>query len=88
MKIIDKKTKKRFLLNDLKRSNFAYLGFTLFAGLFFHNSFAFYDGRLSIKRGFKKEELQKYLTGSHSIIINQINPSRIYILKNIEAKIH
>lgn len=88
IKIIDKKTKKRFLLNDLKRSNFAYLGFTLIAGIFLHNSFAFHDGRLSIKKGFKKEELQKYLVGSHSIKISQINPSRICILKNIEDKIH
>lgn len=84
IKMLIKKTKRKLLLIDLIRSNLAYLGYTLFAGIFFHNSFAYYDGRISIQKGFRVEELQKYLAGDHAITIDQIHPARIYILKNNE----
>lgn len=47
-----------YVLNDLRRSRLSYVGYSLLAALFFRGSFAFYDGRLSIRRGFTKNELQ------------------------------
>jgi len=47
-----------YVLNDLRRSRMSYIGYSLLAGLFFRGSFAYYDGRLSIRRGFTKSELQ------------------------------
>lgn len=55
-------TRLAFVINDLKRSPWAYLGCTIFTGLLTHRSFAFYDGRLSIRRGFLPEELRDFIT--------------------------
>jgi hypothetical protein len=52
------KTKRRFVLNDIRRSRWAYAGFTLLAGLGAYNSFTFYDGRLSIRKAFTPAEMQ------------------------------
>lgn len=51
------------LLNDLARSFWAYVGYTIFTGLFVWGSLAFYDGRLSIRRGFTVAELERELAG-------------------------
>lgn len=80
---IQKKTKKIFLLNDLERSNSAFFLFTLFAGLFLHHSFSYFDGRLSIKKGFKKDELSTFImnmNNSYTVQILQAIPARILIL--------
>ncbi len=55
------RTRIKFLMNDLHRSRWAYLGFTIFSGLLTRGSFHFDDGRLSIKRGFLPEELRSFL---------------------------
>ena len=54
-------TRFAFVMNDLKRSNWAYLGFTIFSGLLTRGSYHFYDGRLSIRRAFLPEELRNFL---------------------------
>ena len=46
------------VLSDLQRTRTAYLGYTLFAGLFLRRSFAYFDGRQSIRRGFTPGELE------------------------------
>lgn len=85
-KIIDSiadQTNKIFLLNDILRSKMAYLGYTLFTGVFMHNSFAFYDGRLSIKKGFLESEMRVIVNKSRfrdKIIIGKENPARIYLV--------
>ena len=61
---VARKTRRRFLLNDIRRSRWAYLGFTFFAGLWARNSFTFYDGRLSIRKGFTPGEMQALLARS------------------------
>lgn len=61
-----KKSRRLFLINDLLRSPWAYLGFSIFSGLFLHRSFARADGLLSIKKGFRPEELVE-LTSSGDI---------------------
>ena len=45
------------VINDLQRSWLPYGLFTIFSGLFFKSTVAKYDGRISIKRAFKKKEL-------------------------------
>ena len=54
-------TRLAFVMNDLKRSNWAYLGFTIFSGVLTPRSYHFYDGRLSIRRAFLPEELRKFI---------------------------
>lgn len=69
-----------FLLNDLRRSFWAYVGYTIFTGLFIRGSLAFDDGRLSIRRGFTVAELEHELTGLvHPIRIGRALPARIYL---------
>lgn len=83
--LIYQKTNKIFLLNDLYRSNLGYLGFTLFTGLFLHNSLTLTDGRSSIRKGFivkDFENIKKILQISENINIKKIMPSRIYIYCN------
>jgi len=61
---IGARARRRFLVSDLKRSRPAYFGYTAFAALFLRNSFSFYDGRLSIRKGFTKAELEGYVARS------------------------
>jgi 2-polyprenyl-3-methyl-5-hydroxy-6-metoxy-1,4-benzoquinol methylase len=56
---IDRSSECGFLIHDLTRSPIWYICFTAFAALFLRNSFAFYDGRISIRRGFTRQELMK-----------------------------
>ena len=55
------RTRIAFVMNDLKRSNLAYLGFTIFSMLVTHRSYHYFDGRLSIRRAFLPEELRGFL---------------------------
>lgn len=54
------RTRLGFVMNDLKRSRWAYLGCTVFLGLSTRRSFSFHDGRLSIRRGFLPGELRDF----------------------------
>jgi 2-polyprenyl-3-methyl-5-hydroxy-6-metoxy-1,4-benzoquinol methylase len=48
---------REVLFNDLERSRAAHALFGMFGALFLHHSFTASDGRLSIRRGFTREEL-------------------------------
>ncbi|WP_298348748.1 methyltransferase domain-containing protein [uncultured Dokdonia sp.] len=48
------------IINDLQRSKIAYRLFQLFSGIFMKSKIAKYDGKVSIARAFKKEELETY----------------------------
>lgn len=48
------------IVNDLERSMIAYRLFQLFSGIFMKSKIAKYDGKISIARSFKKEELETY----------------------------
>ena len=48
---------RALLISDIARSRSAYAGYGLFSTLFLHQSFAGYDGRLSIQKGFLQEDL-------------------------------
>lgn len=68
------------LLNDLSRSIWGYIGYTIFTGLFLHRSLAFYDGRLSIRRGFTVAELERELAGlPKPVTIGTAHPARVYL---------
>lgn len=54
-------TRLVFVMSDLKRSRWAYLGFTIFSALLTSRSFHYHDGRLSIQRGFLPGELRDFL---------------------------
>lgn len=80
IKIISNNTKKVFLLNDLKRSYSAYYFYTLFASIFLHNSFALYDGRLSIMKGFSKKEASDIIQNFSNCQLKQYLPGRLCFL--------
>lgn len=77
------RTRLAFVMNDLKRSNWAYLGFTIFSGLLTHRSFHFYDGRLSIRRGFLPEELRDFIRSNfpnRAIHVAETYPARVVLI--------
>jgi 2-polyprenyl-3-methyl-5-hydroxy-6-metoxy-1,4-benzoquinol methylase len=77
-----RQTKNIFLLNDIRRSYWAYAGFALFAGIFMHKSFAFDDGLLSIRKGISPQEMREAVSvcGNKNIIIGTIAPARVFVL--------
>lgn len=75
-------TRIAFVMNDLKRSRWAYLGCTVFLGLSTRRSFAFHDGRLSIRRGFLPGELREFTTRNFPdarIRIAETSPARVVL---------
>ncbi len=82
------RTRIAFVMNDLKRSRWAYLGFTIFSALLTPGSYHFYDGRLSIKRAFLPEELQSFLQKNfpdRSIKVVETYPARLVLLHSIQG---
>lgn len=76
-------TRLAFVINDLKRSNWAYLGFTIFSGLLTRRSFHFHDGRLSIRRGFLPDELRDFIRSNlpdGAIQVVETYPARVVLL--------
>lgn len=69
------------LLNDLRRSFWGYVGYTIFAGLFLRRSLAYSDGRLSVRRAFTRSELERELGGLPGLRIGEAMPSRIYLYR-------
>lgn len=49
------------LFNDIERSDIGYLSFSAIAPILFRNSYIAADGKISIKRSFRKGELQNVL---------------------------
>lgn len=76
-------TRLAFVMNDLKRSNMAYLGFTLFSWLVTPRSYHFHDGRLSIRRGFLPEDLQNFIRSKYpdrAIHVVETYPARVVLV--------
>ena len=77
------RTRLAFLMNDLKRSNWAYLGFTIYSSLLTTRSYHFHDGRLSIKRAFLPEELRDFMRSNYPntpIRVIETYPARVVVL--------
>ena len=51
----------RYVLSDIRRSYSTYITYTAIAGPCFKNSFAYYDGRLSIRKGFTRKECISFI---------------------------
>jgi 2-polyprenyl-3-methyl-5-hydroxy-6-metoxy-1,4-benzoquinol methylase len=82
-------TQLAFVMNDLKRSRAAYLGATLSLGLLTHRSFAFYDGRLSIRRGFLPDELRAFVQmhfPDAPIQVIETAPSRVVLVSHVNGR--
>ena len=78
-----RQTRNIFLLNDIRRSRWAYAGYALFAGMFMHNSFAFVDGLLSIRKGISVHEMRKAVSAcglKKNITIGTVLPARVFVL--------
>lgn len=74
--------RRGFLINDLLRSRPAYMGFTLLAGIFFHKSYHFHDGRISIRKGFRFHELKEVvaqLNFSNCVKLGCRIPARVFL---------
>jgi hypothetical protein len=72
--------RRSILLNDLSRSVWGYIGYTIFTGLLLHRSLAYSDGRLSIRKGFTVAELKHHLAGvSDRLVFGSAHPSRVWI---------
>ena len=77
------RTRIAFLMNDLKRSPWAYLGFTIFSGLLTRGSYHFNDGRLSIRRAFLPEEFRSFLQKNfpdRPIKVVETYPARVVLV--------
>jgi 2-polyprenyl-3-methyl-5-hydroxy-6-metoxy-1,4-benzoquinol methylase len=77
------RTRIAFLMNDLKRSPWAYLGFTIFSGLLTRGSYHFNDGRLSIRRAYLPEELRSFLQKNfpdYPIRVVETYPARLVLV--------
>ena len=51
----------RFVLSDIRRTYSNYFGYTALAAIWFRDGFAYYDGRLSIRKGFTLAECARLI---------------------------
>jgi len=83
-------TRLAFVMNDVRRSSWAYLGFTVFSSLATPRSFHFHDGRLSIRRAFLPEELRDLVGTSfpnRGIEVLESYPARVVVTQS-KARSH
>ncbi len=59
LQIADQTAARGIVINDLLRSRFWYILYSVAAPFMFPRSFAWYDGRISIKRGFRPDDLRR-----------------------------
>lgn len=53
-----------FVVHDLERAYWSHICFTILAGILYRDGFTFTDGRISIRRGFTRDELRRYVTSA------------------------
>jgi SAM-dependent methyltransferase len=73
--------RRGFLISDLARSAAAYVGFTTFCRVFFRSNLSCHDGRLSIRKGFLKDELAGIVAQASlgvPVAIRTMHPGRIF----------
>ena len=79
----EKLSEKRVIFNDIERSDVGYASFKLSASLIFRDSFIVPDGLTSIKRSFRKEELQGALPDDWKV--HRQIPFRLLCIYNAKA---
>jgi 2-polyprenyl-3-methyl-5-hydroxy-6-metoxy-1,4-benzoquinol methylase len=75
----EKLSDQLILFNDIERSRIGYILFSLIAPLFFRNSFIVEDGKTSIRRSYRQEELQKL--APEGWIVKRKFPFRLLMIK-------
>ena len=79
--------KRRLIVSDIYRSRAAHTLFGLFAAFFCHNSFARFDGMLSIRKGFIPSELEAFAKAAgiddRTTIVKQ-QPARLIMVCEAE----
>ncbi|MBN2738216.1 MAG: hypothetical protein JXR70_14625 [Spirochaetales bacterium] len=89
LKIVHNKSRINFLMNDLAREPFSYFAYRIFAALFLHNSFAAYDGAISILRGFTTSDLSKAIGNAgleESMLIKKAMIGRIFLTRKVKTQ--
>jgi len=77
------RARRLLVVSDLLRSRCSYVLFSLLASAFLRCSFAVYDGRLSIRRGFRLPELQALLAGvdhAGGLTVRRERPGRVVVI--------
>ncbi len=70
------------LLNDLHRSASAYIGWTILSSLVFRGSYAFSDGRMSVRNAFTVPEMTSLIARANlgkALQIHRLPPSRLVV---------
>jgi len=82
LKAMHQTARRRWIVSDLQRSRWAYLGFQLL-GRCYRHSFAFEDGKRSIRRGFRSEDFNRYVKQSEiekQTRIVRLTPGRMLLI--------
>jgi hypothetical protein len=66
------------IFNDLERGDLAYAFYAIFSRLFLRRSYMYCDGLLSIKRSYRKRELQEIVPRDWRV--SRMIPFRILLL--------
>jgi 2-polyprenyl-3-methyl-5-hydroxy-6-metoxy-1,4-benzoquinol methylase len=76
------RARRLLVITDLLRARLPYFLYSLFAGVFLRGSFAASDGRLSIRRGFRPQELAALLNGSARgrLEVRRESPWRVVVI--------
>lgn len=80
---MDRVAGRCFVVNDLSRSQLAYVGFGLVAGMLGKGTYILEDGLVSIRRGFREAEIRQMVEAAgltKSVSIERMAPSRLVIV--------
>jgi len=81
LRLAGRVTRRAAVFSDLERSCGSYWGFSVAALLLLHRSFARHDGRLSIRKGFRAEELHALLNrAGQSGAVERLSPGRLVVV--------
>ncbi len=83
---------RRILINDLLRSYWSIIGFWLFATCFLRDSFARTDGIISVRKGFRRVEIEEIIatcpwsTPGTDYRIGHTLPGRLYVVATRDTR--
>jgi 2-polyprenyl-3-methyl-5-hydroxy-6-metoxy-1,4-benzoquinol methylase len=77
---VDATAQRGYVLSDIRRGRLAYWGVTLLTGLCFRRSFAYEDGRLSVRRSFTAPELRAQLPAASAARVVRVFPARLAVI--------
>lgn len=74
----EKLSKRKVVFNDIERNTVGYFLFSIFSRILFHNSFITADGLTSIRRSFKRSELESLIPSSWTL--RKTFPFRLFLI--------